>query len=499
MVESKPATCGGAQERKAHCCGSFRAFLDKTMSSDWIEKNESFHWNKTVKKQKELGLLRWLALGLVVLSLVLYWRALRQRNQARLRTALALESRAALDQLREVYDRWVERSKDDCAPAVPYEVRCDASLVRMAVVRPFSTKHISLLERRISDWTTLAHAAPCLSGEIIKGTANDIVPDLVFVYSASRADHEAHGEEFRERLMRAAEPLSPRDGRPSCFRKILFWKHIIDRRLEDVHPDATCGMFYDLIERLAAANATDHEPYTHFLLMEPDVQPLQAGWLSKGMLPLACMAAVDGSWMVGSISRNPMDYRDYHLNGNALYAVQDKAFRQEYLGDHVRRRYRRSARVPFAEGCSGTSFGGFDVSISGYLFDLPMSRDEWHYVATIYHRFRATDAILNMGNTHDWRPWSNELEISCRTMLVHGKSANRVRNLWDPTDAGWFADDVQPNHAASNAETYRQISLFLDRVSNTTDPYCRRRICDPTVPFPPRAFTDWIRKQLEAV
>jgi hypothetical protein len=478
---------------------SFHSFLDKLMKNDWVDTEHYTEWHKKVEKRKDFGYFRWIALGLVVLSLGLYWRALYQTRQVGSRASPDLEAGAALVRLRQAYDRWVQHRESHCEANAPFRVRCDTSQLRLAVVRPFSTKHIGLLERRILDWTTIAHAVPCVADKDVGELVGGIVPDLVFVYSASKADHEAYGEEFRERVTRAAAPLSGPLANPLCFRKIHFWNHVIDRLEEDVYPDATCGMFYELIERLASNNVTERGPYTHFMLMEPDVQPLQAGWLSEGLLPLACMAAVDGSWVIGSISHNSMDYRDYHLNGNALYAVYDEAFRLEYLRKRVRGRYRRNARVPFADGCSGTSFGGFDVSLTGYLFDLPMSREEWQYVTTIYHRFRATDTILNMGNARDWRPWSVEHGVSCRTMLVHGKSANGVRNLWNPSDSGWAVQIPLPTTAASKTQTYLQISRFLEGVLNTTDAFCQSRICDPIVPFPPRIFMEWIRSQVEVI
>jgi hypothetical protein len=455
-------------------------------------------WPKKTKKCSFLGFRYWMVLAFLSFLLGLQGTVRFYRSRAHLSEGATFAPEAALVRLHSAYWNFLEHLSTHCKSAAPRRLRVQGSQVHLAIVRPFSTKHVDLLERRTQDWIQMPHAIPCLRSRDDEQNLMTADVDLIFVYSASESEHRAHDEGFRARLLGAAQPLLQNASQVSCFRQIHFWGHVIDMRESDVHPDVTCDMFYSIMERLAEINDTKYGPYTHFMLMEPDVQPVQAGWLSEGIQDLAHIAAVDGTWVIGSISHNPMDYRDYHMNGNALYALKDKAFRVEYLRNRVQRRYRRNARVPFADGCSGTAYGGYDVSLTGYLYDLPMNRDEWRYVTQVFHRFRATDRILNMGNAPDWRPWRTDYGIGCRSMLVHGKSANNVRNIWDPAEQGWTVEKGTSSGRPTKTQIYCEISRFLEQLTESADPECTYRFCHSETPYPPRIFMDWVRAQLDS-
>lgn len=411
----------------------------------------------------------------------------------------------------------------------------DGDAIRLAVVRPFTDSQLELLVRRTEQWQ-LPFYTPCriVNGDNKSdchgaarprrdawsasresdhhhrhhhddGRRRRLTPppppsfDLIFYYSATAEAHAANDAYFRHRLL--SVPPSPPSSSATCFRATRFLTHTLPHARADVHPDATCLAFYELFPRLSALN------YTHFLLLEPDVQPIRPRWLDvhiRRLLPSSASSSFAASsaepWITGSVSHHRDNFRDYHINGNALYALRDRAFTDEYLA-RVRRKYPRSARVPYADGCSGTAYGGFDVSLSQYLYDRRMTRDEWVYVQRVLHRFRVTDVLYNAAGHAHWRPW-RVLRWHPATALVHGKMMNEVDDVWDPADLAdenealdvdgmaeflehWRGGDDDDDDGEATAEQCGETSTHRRDRSGNRDAHA--------AVLPPPAFLEWVR------
>lgn len=373
---------------------------------------------------------------------------------------------------------------------------------RLGIVRPFTTSQVDLLERRTRDWWRLAHAAPCQHARRKVDCVGDGTVELVFYYSATESAHVEHDSEFRERLLSATRDLDW-IGTGRCVESVHFWSHLIKNPKADVHPDATCLAFYELMSRCSSGGEDTKLPFTHVFLMEPDVVPIRPDWLGGSLSRLTYHAVLDDSWIVGSISHDPVgDFRDYHINGNALFAVGDPAFVEGFLRDRVVPKYRRTARIPFADGCSGTSYGGFDVSFSRYLYDANMTRSEWAWIQRFLHRFRTTDVIVNMGNNQKWRPWSLLQDRGAHVALVHGKSANEVKNVWDPQDSGWWSGRSADNARGEWAEDVRAMASFLNHWFNGAlwpGEHVDDTGANHWLDFPPSIFLEWVARYVQGI
>ncbi|EME31772.1 uncharacterized protein Gasu_11460 [Galdieria sulphuraria] len=136
----------------------------------------------------------------------------------------------------------------------------------------------------------------------------------------------------------------------------------------DTHPEGTCIMFYQIFPTL-------ENKYLYFQILEPDVTPFRYNfaWLQE---IVAMTQDHNDFWMKGSVSACPSGtaWIDYHINGNALYKLGDRGF-DAYLR-RVKRRYIRKRNGRIVQGCSGTSYGGYDVSIFQYLYSS-RTFEEW--------------------------------------------------------------------------------------------------------------------------
>eukprot|EP00166_Cyanidium_caldarium_P006461 ctg_950.g436 len=457
-----------------------------------------------------------LGMLLFVSSLLHYTRRHRLRSEAERRERQ--RHRALRTDLQRLQAELAQRAAGPTAPTAP---------LRLALVRPFTSAQVELLERRTREWWQLEHAAPCAwcSAGAAADPPADWHAELIFYYSATREQHAATDAAVRRRLLAAAalhaSGAAHRHGggdrAPSCFDAVHFWVHTVDDARADCHPDASCLAFYALLSRLTPSVADRPRTvprYSHLFWMEPDVVPIRPRWLDRSLYRLVQQAAApEAAWLVGSVSHDPVgDYRDYHLNGNALYAVGQPAFVHDYVQQRVMRKYARTARVPFVDGCSGTSYGGFDVSLSRYLYDANMTRDEWAYVQRTLHRFRATEVVVNMGNGKRWRPWQLIGDADAAVALVHGKAANAVRDVWDPDDPGW-PDAGQVETAPEMQDVQRFLEVLLQAMQ-TQPPSMSAASDDPLwkhLPaclsdndlatlvrygaFPPPALRAWIARQ----
>ncbi|KAK4523739.1 hypothetical protein GAYE_SCF00G1635 [Galdieria yellowstonensis] len=145
-------------------------------------------------------------------------------------------------------------------------------------------------------------------------------------------------------------------------------------------------MFYKIFPTL-------ENKYLYFQILEPDVTPFRqhVAWLKE---ILAMSQDHNDFWIKGSVSACPSGtaWIDYHINGNALYKLGDAGF-HEYL-KKVQIRYARKRNGVTFRGCSGTFYGGYDVSIFQNLYSSK-THEEWEYIQSVLHRFSYDTTILN--------------------------------------------------------------------------------------------------------
>lgn len=171
---------------------------------------------------------------------------------------------------------------------------------------------------------------------------------------------------------------------------------------EDRYPLGPSNMFFKL---LIENPVLEEQGYSFMFWMEPDCFPVQPGWLDK----LYHKAVTSGPyWMMGSIRRDSFKYDPAlaytyeHINGNALYRLDDPNFRAylEAVYEDFPQKLKKYLR-------------SFDIAI--YLH----GREDFTQWATIRHHFVYTDLIQNVYRTptsarHLKRKYPN-------TCLVHGR------------------------------------------------------------------------------
>uniref|UniRef100_A0A7S0FIT6 Uncharacterized protein n=1 Tax=Minutocellus polymorphus TaxID=265543 RepID=A0A7S0FIT6_9STRA len=164
--------------------------------------------------------------------------------------------------------------------------------------------------------------------------------------------------------------------------------------------------------------------YKSFLLAEPDVVPVQAGFLPalvEQSQRLGC--AEDGLWQIGSpplvadVEAGMLRERvDYHLNGNALYVLGCQGF--EDYKCRVQTFYFPKDECAKAAGCGTHEAyeGGYDHS----LYRFRMHPDNYEYSRLILNRFAYSSFVQNRGEAiYDPGEVARD---SQSTYFVHSKS-----------------------------------------------------------------------------
>ena len=168
-------------------------------------------------------------------------------------------------------------------------------------------------------------------------------PDLVLAFNGNLSD-PAHAE-LRARL----RTLTARPVIRSCFDRVTiesaYLSGVYDmydkRRLSANWTVGPNRLFLHFLEAAASRR------YRYMVQLEPDVMPLRPLWLEE----LYCLASHSAAWVVGSpfLGRCAYDTHagrckelgaqiKFHLNGNALYATGDAAFRAYWalaFGSHL--------------------------------------------------------------------------------------------------------------------------------------------------------------------
>lgn len=177
--------------------------------------------------------------------------------------------------------------------------------------------------------------------------------------------------EFRQ----ATLGMLPKVAQPCFARPIAFLSADLDA-IEDVYPRAASIMFWRLSKSLAANEQTKRVRYVMY--MEPDVVPIRPLWVELLLALLPPQA--DEFWAKGSAPRaniarmapGPQGVFRRHINGNALYNVQDQMFAN--LVQRSRQAYEASLV--------------YDVGLA-----LAFANDSQRYS----HRYVYSDFIINFG------------------------------------------------------------------------------------------------------
>jgi hypothetical protein len=164
-------------------------------------------------------------------------------------------------------------------------------------------------------------------------------------------------------------------------------------------------------------------------LMEVDCRPLHPDWLR----PLAQVCARNpDAWIIGAhySGASPIPPRvARHINGNALYHIGSDAlwtFLDETLWPWMHE-YILTHDQDLAYDCAWETFLNRDeMSESGH-YDWIVSRD-------ILHRFRLTEAIVNIGGHAEqsgWYAWTREdlLRRFPHAAIIHGPIADNFQHL----------------------------------------------------------------------
>lgn len=255
---------------------------------------------------------------------------------------------------------------------------------RLLVVMPFA-RDVDLLERNIRRWAALPPSRP--------GLRTHRHVDLLLYY---HRDFDLYPE--RERVLRLVAAVR------GSFRSAGVISAYLGG-VDDRYPVGPSRMFFKL---MLETPLVQERGYSYLFWMEPDCFPVQPGWLDR----LYQRATSSGAfWMMGSLRRGAFEeLKQYehikaHINGNALYRLDDPSFLA----------YLEAVQEDFDQRMS-RYVGSFDLAI--YLFWRGL--EPYHRVAALTHRFVYTDLVQNVYIT----PTSIAaiLQESPGTYLVHGRA-----------------------------------------------------------------------------
>lgn len=159
------------------------------------------------------------------------------------------------------------------------------------------------------------------------------------------------------------------------------------------HLDGSCVMYYNLYQKL------ENRGFHHYLLMEPDVTPVQSNWLNRLTYELNFDQKCSQFWVKGSNSRCAATYggikerNDYHINGNALYCLGSSRFRE--FREQVQQLYPPGSErmAPIAAGC-GTG-REYEMGFDHAQYQTLMHKDLFEYTKHLRGKFVYTDFIQN--------------------------------------------------------------------------------------------------------
>mmetsp|Transcript_5471 Transcript_5471/g.7615 ORF Transcript_5471/g.7615 Transcript_5471/m.7615 type:complete len:550 (+) Transcript_5471:21-1670(+) len=307
----------------------------------------------------------------------------------------------------------------------------------VAFIMPFYITSDEQMRRVLVNFERWNVYPPCKKGESLVGKALFLLQyEVLTVESASNV---AKRKENLEKLRSVFENSKPAR---QCFGDNLGVMEVPMLPEDNRHPFSTCVTFYTTIGATRGIAS-------HFFQMEGDVLPIRAGWASKIYDVASTNTDCQFFWQAGSWSRTRWAYglnderQDYHLNGNALYCLEDDGF-HNYLKD-VREFYPTLAsdRVPspYSHGCM-TGKGeesGFDHAIYRYRVH-PSNVGK---TLRIEHKFAEMKFIANFGE----EPYDeNEIRTDKDIFLVHSKFPHLPEQEQQRRKAYWEILRIDPTN-----------------------------------------------------
>nr|CAG4717791.1 unnamed protein product [Naegleria fowleri] len=226
------------------------------------------------------------------------------------------------------------------------------------------------------------------------------------------------GIDLKRFIIKKWNAYTKQNTQSECFNKgILLLSAKTDPITDKTHPDGPCFMFYDAFRQLKNLG------FDYFFLMEPDVVPIRDYWVERLVLEIQ-KNFHDGQsdfWQMGSLSRCPASYGeigarlDVHMNGNAVYYLQDPEF-DRYI-ERMKNFYPSGMSSVSVAGCATGEIyeGGYDHT----LYRFRTHSNNWHEMK-YHHKFLYTDIIQNRcEEVYDaWKLGINHPN----TYLIHSKS-----------------------------------------------------------------------------
>mmetsp|Transcript_35971 Transcript_35971/g.90848 ORF Transcript_35971/g.90848 Transcript_35971/m.90848 type:complete len:290 (-) Transcript_35971:460-1329(-) len=231
------------------------------------------------------------------------------------------------------------------------------------VVMPFNTHQLNRVEANLEHWK--AHN-PCHTGCGLF--------DLVFFVA-----HNGTLDTWVETKLKTFIARLPSTVM-ACFSSVHV-EHILLAGEGFKHLIATRTMFEMVIKR----ELSSLETAACMLYMEPDLRPVRSNWLCLLDADASCNEfIIRGSIFFGRSfdSVKKFNFMAYHVNGNAMYCVNDGRLRQLYF-DHVR---------PYIDRTVGLNMSAYDIDFWTYLFAL----DNFIVARRFIHLYQRTDRIINM-------------------------------------------------------------------------------------------------------
>ena len=279
------------------------------------------------------------------------------------------------------------------------------------IVLPFHASHLTKLEQNVKSWSQYL---PCSSEDNGKAASNNNY-HLVF-YSSTDAKKKEKIAEIETRLTALVTSLP--EAVSKCFNSWEIQHANLSSNSDTYYRGTRLMLEKMLLGKVRFGNnsipfhgeisAEVNLGYAFY--MEPDCVPVRNNWLNA--LDWNSRWPNQIFWIKGSIyrggnkgpyaTRHPPQY--YHLNGNALFNLNDRAFRSFYV-----KHYR-----PWALAAAAVHERSFDTDFWRFLHNL----DTINVVKGVYHRFAYTDVVQNW-----WRSSYSLSKIKAEqpnTYLVHG-------------------------------------------------------------------------------
>lgn len=273
------------------------------------------------------------------------------------------------------------------------------------LVIPFHTSHVGKVESMLKLWKEYP---PCSSESDLTSPQPAAPFSLVF-YSSTDMRKREKVIDVEQRIQEVLQNMTAPVMR--CFQGFEF-HHANLSGPSDKYYRGTRLMIEKLL--LGKVKLSVSPQYIYY--MEPDVQPVRANWLNA--LDASVRWPNQQFWMKGSIyrgnnkavyaTRYPPQY--YHINGNAIYNLADRAFRSFYV-----KHYR-----PFAQQQQPNAPGqkpkerSYDTDFFRFLHTM----EHVEVARNVFHKFLYTDVVQNF-----WRSSYSLSKIRTdhpNTYLIHG-------------------------------------------------------------------------------